>query len=233
MTYYSSQTFHSKVERGTGATFENLAFERCTFINCGISYTTDVAKRPLVRNIRLEKCSAINCGVGPAILENVVVDGLATNDLLIFWGTLFKNVTIKGDIGDIKINKAVHHVDCRAQIQSPFDSARSECYDNLDWALDIREARFQDFDLQGIPANLVRRDPETQVIVRRQKALQGEWRENISPSNTYWPFVIDMFLQDGDPDIVLVVPKGKSKKKFAALLDELNELRHAGIVEPD
>ena len=233
MIDYSCHEFNSLFDRGTGTTFEDLNFERCTFNNCAISLTKDVAQRAVVRNVLLKQCTSINCGIGPAIFDDVTVDGLATNDLLILWGPLFKHVTLKGKIGKLKINSAVHHVDRSPEVQSPFDSARAEFYANVDWALDIREASFQEFEVQGVPARLVLRDPATQVVVTRQRALQKGWREKISSNNTFWPYVIDMFLEDDEPDIVLVAPKGKSKKKYSELLDGLDDLRQAGVAEPN
>ena len=38
-------------------------------------------------------------------------------------------------------------------------------YQKIDWALDISRGEFRDLELKGIPARLVRRDPETQLIV--------------------------------------------------------------------
>jgi len=233
MTTFSSQEFDSLFDRGTGATFENYVFEGCTFNNCAISLTKDVSKRAIIRNVQLKQCTAINCGIGPAILEDVNVEGLKTNDLLILWGPLFKRVTLSGKIGKLKINTAVHHVDRSADVQSPFDSMRQEFYKSVDWALDIRDAEFQEFDLHGVPANLVHRDPNTQVVVTRSRALQDGWRDKLSLKNSYWPFVIDMFLEDEEPDIVLVAPKGKPKKKYLELLEGLNELKEAGVTEPD
>lgn len=233
MRTFSSQEFRSFFDRGTGATFENLVFEHCTFDNCGLSMTKVLSKRALVRNVCLRQCAAVNCDIGPAVFENVTVDGLSTNDLLILWGPLFRRVTLTGNIGKIKINTAIHHVDRSVEVQAPFDLARKQFYESLDWALDIREAKFQDFDMHGVPASLVRRDPVSQVVVTRQRALQAGWRNRISQHNKHWPFVIDMFLEDDEPDIVLVAPKGESKKKYAELLDGLNELRHAGVVEPE
>ena len=103
----------------------------------------------------------------------------------------------------------------------------------MDWALDISEAQFTDFSMRGVPAELVRRDPATQVVVTREKALRTGWREQLSPTNTLWPFVIDMFLRDDEPDIVLVAPKGKRKPKLASLIEGLNELRCVGVAEAD
>ncbi len=39
------------------------------------------------------------------------------------------------------------------------------------------------------------------------------------------PFVIGLFLKNNETDIVLVAPRGKSKRKYTGqVLDELNEL---------
>ena len=233
MTTHTGQTYRQIFDRDSATTFEGLAFENCTFDNCALSLTKDVTLRSLVRNVRLTNCVSVSCGVGPAIFEDVVVDGLETNDLLILRSPLLHRVTLKGKIGKVKIITPAHHVDRSLEFQSPFDQARTRYYEDIDWALDIREAVFADFGIQGVPARLIRRDPETQVVVTREKALSQTWRDKLSTSNTHWPFVIDLFLEDGEPDVVLVAPKGAKKAKLTKLLADLRELRTTGIVEND
>ncbi len=162
-----------------------------------------------------------------------MIDGLLTNDLLIIWGATFKHVTLRGNIGKLKINRWVHHSDRTEATQGPFDADRQELYRQIDWALDISQARFKEFDVAGIPARLFRRDPESQVVVTRQRALQEGWREQLSSSNTLWPFVIDLFLSDGVDDVVLVAPLGAPKPKRDRLLQGLKELRDLGVANPD
>lgn len=232
MTIHDGKTFRKLFDRDSGAVFEDMTFNKCVFDNCALSLTMSPELRSTVRNVRLKDCMSVNCGIGPAVFENVVVDGLDTNDLLILWGPLFKHVTLKGKIGEIKINMEAD-TDLRPIIQEPFALARAAFYKDVDWALDISEAYFEEFAMHGVPARLVRRDPTTQVVVTREKAMQREWRSKLAASNTFWPFVIDMFLEDGEPDIVLVAPKGKRKKDFVRLLDGLNDLRQAGVAEPD
>ncbi|WP_146119008.1 hypothetical protein [Blastopirellula marina] len=140
---------------------------------------------------------------------------------------------MKGAIGSIKVNSWVDVLDQSTKTQGPFDSARERFYREIDWALDIREGKFYNLELHGIPARLVRRDPETQFVVTRERALQPDWRAKLSAGNRHWPFVIDLFLSDGYPDIVLVAPKRKPKKKYLELLDGLNELRELGVAEPN
>jgi hypothetical protein len=232
MNTHDGKTFSRLFDRNSCAVFADLVFNNCVFDNCALSLTTSPTLRSTVRNVRLKECVSVNCDIGPAVFEDVVVDGLETNDLLILWSPLFKHVTVKGKIGELKVNLRAD-TDWSPVIQEPLALARSAFYKSVDWALDISEAEFKEFDLHGIPARLVRRDPATQVIVTRERAMKEDWRRKLKSSNTYWPFVIDMFLDDGEPDIVLVAPKRKRKKDFAWLLDGLNDLRQVGVAEPD
>jgi hypothetical protein len=233
MKAYENQTFEKLYDQDSGAVFENLVLGNCVFNNCALSLTKSPELRSTVRNVQLVNCVSVNCGIRSAVFENVTIDGLQTNDLLILWGPLFKHVTLKGKIGKIKINRIADFWSPHSEMQRPFDLARSRFYETVDWALDISEAHLKEFEMDGVPARLVRRDSATQVVVTREKALRSGWRERLSPSNTYWPFVIDMFVKDGEPDIVLVAPKGKRKREFTQLIEGLNELRQIGVAEPD
>jgi hypothetical protein len=209
-----------------------MRFEGCAFSNCALSLTKQFELRSKVADVELINCSAVDCDIGPAVFRDVRVDGLLTNSLLIVWGAVFSHVTLRGEIGKIKINPWIHHVDRRPEIQGPFDAYRENLYRTTDWALDISEARFKEFEVRGIPAGLIRRDPETQAVVTRERALSPGWRERLNPSNTLWPFMIKLFLSDGDPDMVLVVPLGAPKSKRDGLLRDLRELRALGVAEP-
>jgi hypothetical protein len=76
---------------------------------------------------------------------------------------------------------------------------------------------------------LIRRDPETQVVVTREKAIEGAWR-NLDLSKTWWATSLEFFVKRGDADVVLVAPK--RDRKFRDLLDGLKALRDAGVAEP-
>jgi hypothetical protein len=114
--------------------------------------------------------------------------------------------------------------------QNAFDEANAAYYAGVDWALDVSEAEFEEVDIRRVPARLIRRDPKTQVVVTRERAMEGRWRE-LDLSKTDWAGWIDMFLKDGDSDLVLVAPK--RDRKYRDLVDGLKALRDAGVAEPD
>lgn len=164
MMEYVGKQFISVIDDG-GVLYEGVRLRRCVFDFCATSVNREVHKRTRVKNIELIQCRTQNhTHVGPAILEEVMVDGLETKGLLIVWDPLFRHVTLRGRIGAVKINPIVgFDVFERPSIQVPFDREKAEYYRNVDWALDISEGRFEDLTVEGIPSHLVRRDPHHPV----------------------------------------------------------------------
>ena len=233
MIEFANETFSSKVDRGGAGFIENLRFVNCEFNNGALSLTKSIEARTTVRNVELINCRLNGCHCGPAIFEDVSVSGLETNDLVLLWGALFRRVTLRGSLGKFKLNHVVDAVDHSTKIQVPFDQFRERYYSEGVWALDIREAKFREFEIRGLPSSLVLRNPESQVVVTRELALDKGWRDKVSPSNELWPFMIDMFLSDGEADRVFVVPMNAPKRKREILMKHLDELREAGVTIPD
>jgi len=219
-------------DRDSGALFCDLEFHRCRFRNCTLSITRDPRLRTTVRNVRLFDCSAsglpsVNC----AIVEDVLVDGFATSGLFQTWGAVFKRVVLRGRIGDLKTSSLVDIYDRESAIQKAFDHANSEYYSSVDWAIDITEAEFKGVpDFRGVPGILFRRDTETQVVVTREKALEGKWKE-VELRETLWRTAIGMFLDTNESSTVLVAPK--RHRKFPSYVADLEALREFGIAEVD
>ncbi len=233
MTAHTGQEFRNLFDKDSAATFADRSFDRCEFTNCVLSQTKRFDRRSLVRNVRLSGSTATGCSVGPAILEEVVIDGLTVSDLLIVWGAFFRRVTLKGRVGSIKVNPYPDFDEADPELAGGFDKGRAAFYAGTDWALDISEALFREFDLGGVPARLIRRDPKTQVIVRRKRAESFPWRKKVAPWNTFWPTVVELALEENDPDFVLVAPKAARKARLQRLVDGLENLRDIGLADPD
>jgi hypothetical protein len=236
MREFKNESFYGLYDRGDQLLLENMKFENCEFTRCAISLTEQFGRMSTVRSVELSGCSFIDCQTGPTILSNVTVTDLKASDLLILWCPYFDRVTLSGEICKMKVNTTADPSTSGNAKQKPFDDFRKQFYAGVDWALDISKARFKEFDLESVPAHLVRRDPESQVVVTREKALQFArpgWEKLLDPACKHWAFVIDLFLSDGDADIVLVAPLGAAKAKRDPLLKGLQELRRIGLAEPD
>lgn len=230
MSTFEGQEFVQFYDDSSSSVFSDLEFVRCSFQSSAISITFDPRLRSTVRNVRVVKCQQRGCSLWPAIVEDVLVEDFKTNGLFQIWGAVFKHVTLRGKIGRIMVSPLVAPGSATVEQQRAFDDANAEYYSTVDWALDISDAQFEECDLRRVPAHLVRRDPETQVVIRREKAMRGEWRK-LDLGKTYWASAIEGFLLEGDPDMVLIA--GKRQQKFRDLLEGLKKLRDAGVAEPD
>ena len=233
---FENEYFFNLFDDGNSLRIENMSFDECVFQNCALSLTQNISKMAEIRRVEMTDCVVNGCQVGPMVVSEVNVTNLATNDLLIFWSPYLDRVVLAGEIGKMKINAAGDTSTVGNDLQKPFDQYRSTFYAGVDWALDISNARFKDFDLRGVPGHLIRRDPESQILITRERALDVAtpgWEKQLDPSNKLWPFMVNLFLGDGDADTVFVAPLGAKKAKRDLLLKGLQELRRIGLAEPD
>jgi len=233
MRLIENQEFTTFHDRG-GGFYHDLHFKKCKFLSSSISITEDPTKRSVVRNVALEGCRVQGSSVRCAIVEDTVVDGLQTANLLQAWGTLFRRVTLKGKVGRLMISPLVSPQHLNTPLQQTFDDERERYYANMDdFALDISKAEAVELEITGIPARLIKRDAETQAVVTRQAALSGEWRELEHVQGTGLAVGIQQLLKarGGTDDIVLVAHK--RSRNFKKRLAGIEELRAAGVALPD
>jgi hypothetical protein len=171
-----------------------------------------------------------------AIVEDVLVENFNTHgQLLQTWGAVFNRVVLRGKIdrlmlsntilGDVLADKEHRERDI-AQMRK----ANAEYYRKVEWALDIRAADFEELSVRGVPTHLIRRDPETQVVVIREKALEETWRD-LDLSETLFKTWLGLFLEEDSPSTILVAPK--RHPKFRRYLNDLRMLQKVGVAEPD
>lgn len=236
---FKNQNFELFDDRLSGRVFSDIEFIRCRFEGCtfsainlpNIDAVDMVAVRSTARRIRLTNCDVGMQFLGPGIVEECVLDGLRVHNHFQSRGTAFCRTIVKGSIDKLMLTPYVDSTGGRfADVQRAFDHANEEYYKSVEWALDISEARFKDCDIRGIPARLIKRDPSTQVVLTREKAIKGTWRQ-IDLSGTHWKVSIELFLQEGHPDCVLVA--NKRAHNYAALMAGLERLQDAGIAESD
>jgi hypothetical protein len=232
---HEGETFSRLYDRGEALRLRGVHLSRCIFQNCAFSLTDDVTRMSELRDVTLENCSFHACQFGPFLATDVWACNLSMTDLLILWSPYFNHVTLSGDIGRLKINATADPSTYKNGKQRPFDEFRAQFYADVDWALDISHARFRTFDIAGIPGRLVRRDPESQILITRERAqavVTPGWEARLSTRDTHWPFSVNLFLADGTPELVLAAPLGERKKVRDAFLETVRDFRRIGLAEP-
>jgi hypothetical protein len=218
---FSRRTFERLRGYGTGHGYGELDLDRVTFTGCVLGQQDDPEFGFVVRDVTAARCRTDNCSVQGVRFEDVTVDGLSTKNQQL-GGCLFKHVTLKGKIGPILTTPVSRGVP--EQTRAAMNAAMVAYYGDVDWALDISAAEFADADFYMVPGDLVRRDPETQFLLRREVITPAKDRLPIGPSIAAARFESTPF-----DSIVAVV--GRRSKNFARDLEEFEQVRKAGLAE--
>lgn len=94
--------------------------------------------------------------------------------------------------------------------------------------VDGTQGQFSGLELRGLPARLVRRDPQTQVVIRRSRVLDGRWKS--LPIGARHESAIRWLLQTEVEDVVLIAPT--HSRTFDEELAARRLLQREGIAEP-
>jgi hypothetical protein len=189
----------------------------------------------IIRNIRATDVSQLNCSIDTAAIENVIVHNLKrTGDAPLFlWGCVFRHVVLSGAISAVKINRPIGvNPEKTARLQPAWDAFTRSWYDSVDWGIDISKAKFGGgFTLEAIPGDKVRRDPATQVLIRRSALVDSDWRK-LDYDGTAIDIAISWFEKGSQFDSVVIAARTARKwaKRDVAVLDML---RKCGIADPD
>jgi hypothetical protein len=229
---YEGQTFHALHNRRFGPrTKAGFALRDCFFDNCGLFPAFSPRWRFVIRDGILTGCRQHASRLATAAVEDVFVDGLRNvGDTFLFtWATVFKHVTLKGKIGALKLNQNVRG-DVSARKQRAWDVSSRAYYRSVDWALDLSEAVFWSApDLHAIPGALIRRDPETQVLVTREQAHTA-LAAGLPWGHSGLRVALTWFMEDGLYDDVVLVA-AKSATYFREDLALLQLLRREQLAE--
>jgi hypothetical protein len=178
-------------------------------------------ERPVFRRIVVKSCKLESSDAHGAIFDDCTIDGLRTNRLSMITGCAFRHVIVRGDVGQFLVRAS----------EDPgvddIDQANVRFYEDVDWALDIRHARAVTLDIRNVPLQLIRRNPETQAIVRRSRLPYEEMiRLGLGPTATQ---LLSTFFPH-DPDQKLFVAGARSKT-FQRWVEAFGQLRKAGLAE--
>lgn len=203
---------------------ENFELERCTFVGSAAIQWDDPVPTLVIRCIEAVKCTLDNCSVAGTRLEDITIDDLRIKGgMLYLTGCVLSRVTLRGKIGSLM---AIPPRPGLGKELSPRASqAIVEAYKSVDWALDISKAEFTDASFDFVPGELIKRDPETQFLLRRERIAEVEPGRFPEATRS----LLERFERTPFDSIVLVAPK--RSRQFQELLGLFQSLREAGLAE--
>lgn len=206
---------------GGNAEYSDVQMESCVIESCILAQFGDPQFGLIVRDSSVRDCRIMNCSVQQVRFIDSIIDGLATTQPFLLYGCVFDCVSIRGSVGPIM---AVGPHDDLPKKEEFIVSIVSQ-YDHVSLALDISEAIFEDADFYYVPGDLVRRDEETQALLRR------DIFQSVDPADlpAYAKIWVSRFEVSPFDSIVAIAPK--KSPKFHAYMQDLRWLRSVGLAD--
>src|SRR5258705_2507988 len=221
--------------RSEERTFSDIEVRNTSFKMCHLPGASSPGDWNKIGDVALTDVSQWNCSIDTTAIEDVSLHNLKRSGSapLFLWGCVFRHVRLSGRLSGIKINRSVAIGSAASTgAQSEWDRATIDYYKGVDWALDISAAKFAGgVTFEAIPGDLIRRNPEIQVLLTRDRLSKTDWQA-VDFDQTAIDLALSWFLQGSLFDSVVVAARDEPKwaKRDVAVLDRL---RAKGIAERD
>lgn len=229
----SASRFSDEAVRLTGLEYSDCFFDNCSLAETGSGQSPprppDAPVYSYIGQSTFARSCQRSCSLSAVLLDEVLVDGLSRQGRspLFLSAVVFRHVVLRGRISFFKLNAAPQTAPTPRQ-RERWLTAQAQSYRDVDWALDISKAEFTfGPDLHYVPGDLVRRDEETQALLRRT-AVQDVPLPTLPWGDSGLRIAADWFLEDGPYDSVVLVAARKSRT-FRDDLAALEMLRREGL----
>lgn len=216
------QVFTAKKVVNQPIVYEGFELDSVEFRSCALAQF-EQPLQTVVREGSARNCKVSSCSVHGVKFENVDVENISFSKPMEFAACAFQHVSLKGKIGQFITTPP--HYSLNEVVKAAFNSALVDFYKDVDWALDIAAAQFVDATIYMIPGNLVRRDPETQFILRRS-SFESISRDSLPPMARIY---FDRFEATPFDSYVEIAPT--RSKSFKMIYETLAELKSSGLAE--
>jgi hypothetical protein len=204
---------------GAQREYGDVRLAGCTLKWCRLVQADDPGLSLVVRNAVIDRCRMEGCVAAAVYFEDVTVDTLQFTRPLLLSGCVFKHVTLRGKIGPVMAIPP----NPMSPLKSQFAASIVERYKDVDWALDISGAVFSDADFFYVPGELIRRDENTEVLLRREAF--GDLDPRGLPG--YAGIWASRFESTPFDSIVGIAPKGS--KNFMKVMADIEWLHRQGF----
>lgn len=218
-----------KMERRVDRHIDDIDVVDCSFDNCGLNQCLITNVR--ARNVRCWACHLNDLTIEECAVENLratVTSGGGKRFPLTFQGSRFRHVALYGRVTGLMINKPWSWLTLKSWPADELEAFKNY-YASIDWALDISAAEFTSVpSLRFVPGSLVRTNPSTQAVVRRERAAHVDL--DAIDGIGVWRIVIDDLLRNPWPDET-VLAAASASGKAAEDVEGIRRLRQAGVAD--
>ena len=220
---------------GPGTVIEGRELHGYEIFGGRVRPVEDPALRPVFRGITLRDCAVRDCLLEGAFVQDVLIDGLTApqDPHQRVPACAFHRVALRGRISNVTLLPDLDPWD--ASLQSRYRRANGEHWVELisegDWALDISGLTSGLDFRSAVPARLVRRDPETQVVVTAEQAASADWRSVPGLERSLLGVQIGFLQRSDHRDTILIADKSAPDR--AQQVAMLRELQRIGAAHPD
>ena len=204
---------------GAQREYGGVRLDGCTLQGCRLVQADDPGFSLVVRNVILDRCRMEGRAAQDVYFEDITVDTLHLARPHLLSGCVFRHATLRGRIGPVMAIAPNPTSPLRPELTAGI----VEKYKEVDWALDISEAVFSDADFCSVPGELVRRDENTQVLLRRE-AFGDLDRRELPGRAGIWA---SRFESTPFDSIVGIAPKGS--RNFGKVMADIEWLHRRGV----
>ncbi|MGW2251392.1 hypothetical protein ACWCXH_14425 [Kitasatospora sp. NPDC001660] len=204
---------------GSHRTYSGVELTGSAFSSCILAQFDDPDFGLVVRDSSMRGCSMDRCQVQGVYFDDLVIDGLDVKQIHRVYGCVFSRVVLRGKVGPIMVMPPHGGLVGRERHLA----GMVEKYREVEWAIDISEASFVDADFYGIPGDLIKYDPETQVLLRREKFEGLE----IGDLPTYAGIWASRFSETPFDSIVAIAPR--RSRSFSKYMKDIEWIHDRGL----
>ncbi|WP_410595428.1 hypothetical protein [Amycolatopsis sp. lyj-23] len=223
VTYEDREFSHLRLLEGP-RTLDGISVRGGELLDCAIVQVDDPDYPIRVIDSEITGTRLVNSAAIGVRFEDVTVTDCPTPaDPVYLDGCLFRHVILRGRLGSWIFDEMPKTLpDYR---RKAFAEAEKRFYADGEYALDITEAVFESASMFSLPGDLVRRDPETQLLVRKER-LAGADLSMLPRSTQRW---LKRVARSPFDSTVLVV--GRDEPEFKESLAAHRQLIDLGIAE--
>lgn len=153
--------------------FESISVRGGELFDCVIVQVDDPAYPIRVVDSEIAGTRLVNSGAFGVWFEDVTVADCPTPaDPVFLDGCLFRHVVLRGRLGSWQFREMPNSIP--GDIRQAFAEVGRQYYAECEYALDMTEAVFESVSMYCLPGKLIRRDPETQFLVRKEKLVSAD-----------------------------------------------------------